>query len=110
MFRRRCRQARGPRAPPSGALPLLRPGISLRFALLPAGEDPDTLIARYGANASARRSDAAKPLVEVIWAIERRSDSLDTPERRAALEQRLEAKTSPDRRTNVADKYRQFFR
>ena len=30
------------------ALPLLRPGISLRFAALPAGEDPDTLIARYG--------------------------------------------------------------
>jgi DNA primase len=92
------------------ALPLLRPGISLRFAALPAGEDPDTLIARYGANAMREALDAAKPLVEVIWAIERKSDSLDTPERRAALEQRLEAKTRLIADKNVADKYRQFFR
>jgi len=92
------------------ALPLLRPGISLRFAALPAGEDPDTLIARYGPDAMREALGAAKPLVEVIWAIERKSDSLDTPERRAALEQRLEAKTRLIADKNVADKYRQFFR
>jgi len=92
------------------ALPLLRPGISLRFAALPAGEDPDTLIARYGANAMREALDGARPLVEVVWAIERKTDPLDTPERRAALEQRLEAKTRLIADKNVADKYRQFFR
>ena len=32
------------------ALPLLRPGQSLRFAALPAGEDPDSLIEQALAN------------------------------------------------------------
>jgi DNA primase len=92
------------------ALPLLRPGLSLRFAALPAGEDPDTLIARYGADAMREALDQARPLAEIIWTVERKSDSLDTPERRAALEQRLEARTRLIADKNVADKYRQFFR
>jgi DNA primase len=92
------------------ALPLLRPGMSLRFAALPAGEDPDTLIARYGADSMREALDQARPLAEVIWAVERKSDALDTPERRAALEQRLEGKTRLIADKNVADKYRQFFR
>ncbi|HEX3499280.1 MAG TPA: DNA primase [Stellaceae bacterium] len=92
------------------ALPLLKPGLSLRFAALPAGEDPDTLIARYGAATMQEALDQARPLAEVIWAVERKSDSLDTPERRAALEQRLEAKTRLIADKNVADKYRRFFR
>ena len=44
------------------ALPLLKPGKSLRFALLPAGQDPDSLLraARArGAGAPARRRVAA---------------------------------------------------
>jgi DNA primase len=92
------------------ALPLLRPGMSLRFAALPAGEDPDTLIGRYGAEAMREALDQARPLAEVIWGVERKTDALDTPERRAALEQRLEAKTRLIADKNVADKYRQFFR
>src|SRR5258708_14319591 len=83
--------------------------MSLRFAALPAGEDPDTLIARYGAATMGEALAAARPLAEVIWAVERKSDALDTPERRAALEQRLEAKPRliPDK--NAAHQYRQFF-
>src|SRR5947209_6313652 len=88
------------------ALPLLKPGMSLRFAALPAGEDPDTLIGRYGAEAMREALDQARPLAEVIWGVERKSDALDTPERRAALEQRLEAKTRLIADKNVADKYR----
>src|SRR5437588_7477334 len=56
------------------ALPLLRPGQSLRFAALPAGEDPDTLILRYGAEAMRSTLDAARPLGEIVWAIERKSE------------------------------------
>ena len=36
------------------ALPLLKPGHSLRFALLPAGEDPDSLLRGGGAKAFGR--------------------------------------------------------
>ncbi|MBV8650807.1 MAG: hypothetical protein JO255_05020 [Alphaproteobacteria bacterium] len=53
---------------------------------------------------------AAKPLGEVVWAVERKSETLDTPERRAALEQRLENRVRSIADRNVADKYRQFFR
>ena len=41
------------------ALPLLKPGKSLRFALLPAGQDPDSLLRAAGREALARRLDDA---------------------------------------------------
>src|SRR4029077_17178785 len=43
------------------ALPLLKPGQSLRFALLPAGEDPDTLILAQGASAMRAVLDGGLP-------------------------------------------------
>ena len=71
------------------ALPLLKPGYSLRFALLPAGEDPDSLVRQGGAAALKPLLDDALPLADVLWrnAVNRRT--LDTPERRAALEREL---------------------
>jgi DNA primase len=92
------------------ALPLLRPGLTLRFATLPAGEDPDTLITRQGAGAMRDALEAAQPLGEVIWTIERKVQSIDTPERRAALEQRLETRVRSIADKMVADNYRRFFR
>ncbi len=79
------------------ALPLLKPGFSLRFATLPAGEDPDTLVLRQGAAAMREVLDRAQPLAEVMWALETARD-LATPERRAALEQRLDGRDPPHRR------------
>ena len=38
------------------ALPVLRPGKTLRFALLPTGQDPDDLVRAGGARRSRRRS------------------------------------------------------
>ena len=38
------------------ALPNLRPGKSLRFALLPEGEDPDSLVQNRGAQALSMKS------------------------------------------------------
>ncbi len=71
------------------ALPFLQPGKSLRFALLPEGQDPDDLIRSAGRDAMAEVIAAARPLVEVIWARETETGVFDTPERRAALEARL---------------------
>ncbi len=71
------------------ALPLLQPGKSLRFAMLPEGQDPDDLARSGGQQALARVLDAAQPLVDVLWAREVEAGPLDTPERRAALEKRL---------------------
>ena len=91
------------------ALPLLKPGLSLRFATLPAGEDPDTLVLNQGREAMQEVLASAKPLAEVLWALET-ARPIDTPERRAALEQRLEARVQTVADRTVQSHYRSFFR
>lgn len=71
------------------ALPLIAPGRSLRFALLPDGQDPDELLRAGGAGAVAEALAAPLPLVDLLWMRETQGAALDTPERRAALERRL---------------------
>lgn len=80
-------------------LPLLKPGLSLRFATLPPSDDPDSLIRRRGAAAMAQLFKQARPLVDVVWDAEAAGRPLDTPERRAGLEQRLK-----DRIARIADR------
>ncbi len=85
------------------ALPLLQPGRSLRFAMLPGGEDPDSLIVARGAGAFAALIETAKSLADVIWDIEATRLRLDTPERIAGLEKRLD-----DHVYSIADRKVQF--
>jgi len=73
------------------ALPLLGNGHSLRFALLPEGQDPDDLARSGGAPAIRAVLEAALPLVDLLWQRETEGESFTTPERRAALENRLDA-------------------
>lgn len=68
------------------ALPLLKPGQSLRFALLPAGLDPDDLVRHEGRAALERVLGAALPLSDMIWRTMTESADASTPERRAGLE------------------------
>ncbi|WP_097091667.1 DNA primase [Novosphingobium sp. Chol11] len=92
------------------ALPLLRPGMSLAFATLPSGQDPDDLIRAEGPGAIERVLDAAEPLVERLWAYEQKAAPLDTPEQRAALKQRLRAITDAIAHPDVRAHYVQIFR
>lgn len=92
------------------ALPLLTPGKSLRFASLPAGEDPDSLIKQSGRGAMDEAIAAAKPLSEVIWEIETSLQSVDTPERRASLESRLMARVRTIADRTVQDHYGRDFK
>jgi len=70
-------------------LPLLRPGYSARFVLLPGGQDPDDLISSEGPSALQDLLVHSEPLSDVLWKKEWEAGIWDTPERRAALEQRL---------------------
>jgi len=72
------------------ALPLLRAGVGLRFAALPSGEDPDSLVQKQGPAAFQALLDAAKPLSQVLWEMEQAQGPTDTPEGRAALQKRLD--------------------
>ena len=71
------------------ALPHLKPGKSLRFALLPEGQDPDDLARSGGRGAIEDVLSAARPLADMIWSREIEGGSFGTPERRAALEARI---------------------
>jgi DNA primase len=71
------------------ALPHLLPGKSLRFALLPEGQDPDDLARSGGRAAIEEVISAARGLADVIWSREIEGGSYATPERRAALEKRI---------------------
>lgn len=67
------------------ALPLLKPGRSLGFAVLPANEDPDSLVNSRGATAFRQVLDSAQPLADVVWLMTAADKPLDSPEERAAL-------------------------
>jgi DNA primase len=71
------------------ALPRLKPGKSLRFAMLPDGQDPDDLYRSGGREAIAEVLAGARPLGEMLWSRETEAASFDTPERRAAFEARV---------------------
>jgi DNA primase len=70
-------------------LPLLEPGQSLKFALLPEGQDPDDLIRAKGSAAMQAVLDEAQPLAEMLWRREIGDADLATPERRAGAEANL---------------------
>ncbi len=91
------------------ALPLLKPGKSLRFASLPEGQDPDDLARSGGRTAIDEVIAAARPLADVLWTRETEDGPLDTPERRAALESRIGAVTAGIADESVRRHYRQEF-
>ncbi len=92
------------------ALPLLRPGHSLSFLTLPAGQDPDDIVRSGGAAAFNAIAASPAPLVDLLWrtAFEGRAD--ETPEARANVRKQLFdwADSITDR--DVAAHYRQAFK
>src|SRR3569833_2905961 len=89
------------------AMPHLKPGKSLRFALLPEGQDPDDLVRSGGRGAVEEVLGAAKPLAEMIWSRESEGGGFTTPERRAALEAKIGELTNGIRDEVVRRYYRQ---
>ena len=89
------------------ALPLLKPGKSLKFATLPEGSDPDDLVRSGGREAAVELIDGARPLADVLWTRETETNPHDTPERRAALEARLREVTMTIADETVRKYYRQ---
>src|SRR6202158_407657 len=89
------------------ALPHLLPGKSLRFALLPEGQDPDDLARSGGRAAIEEVISAARGLADVIWSREVEGGIFATPERRAALEKRIGELSNGIRDEVVRRYYRQ---
>ena len=89
------------------ALPLLESGKSLRFALMPAGKDPDDLLRESGAEAFKNLLDEAAPMVSLLWQRETADQTFDSPERKAALEKALYEKTGLIQDPRIRSHYEQ---
>ena len=96
------------------ALPLLEAGRGLRFAILPQGQDPDDLLRAGGPAAMEGVIAAAQPMARLLWERETAGHVFDSPERRAALDQRLRALlqriTDPSLRAHYAEAFRDMRR
>jgi len=92
------------------ALPLLNAKRSLRFATLPAGQDPDTMVRDRGREAMAEIVDAAIPLSDQLWRMVAVGRALDTPEARARVSKQLQDQIGriPDR--DLGYRYLEDFR
>ncbi|WP_274426651.1 DNA primase [Chelativorans sp. YIM 93263] len=92
------------------ALPMVKAGRSLRFALLPADMDPDDLVREEGRGAFDTLVTEARPLADLIWTRETSGRTFDTPERRAELEKNLRELAGRIRDESVRRHYSQDFR
>ncbi|MGH1398166.1 MAG: DNA primase [Alphaproteobacteria bacterium] len=91
-------------------LPLLQPDQSARFAFMPDGEDPDSLIRAQGAGALKSVLQAAMPLFEFIWATHTAGRTLQSPEQRAGLEKSLYTMIARIQDQNVQRYYKERIR
>ena len=91
------------------ALPLLVPGKTLKVALMPRGEDPDSLIRNIGAQAFDEVVAAAQPLANILWQ-QAMGVQANTPEARAAQEDGLMRQVAQIKHAGVQHHYKQYVR
>jgi DNA primase len=72
------------------ALPLLTPERSLKFATLPAGEDPDSLVRKHGSAGFQSVLNDARGPTDALYDMVLAEVGDKTPEHRAALRSRLD--------------------
>ncbi len=87
----------------------LTPGRSIRIVTLPEGQDPDDIIMKQGREAFAKMIESALPLSDMVFTLETGGVKPETPEARAALEQRLRSKATMIGDKSVRHHYNQVF-
>lgn len=92
------------------AIPLLKTGLSLRFSLLPKGEDPDSLLRSGGISSFESVLQHALPLADLLWQFEMQQKPLKTPEQRAIFENAIMKYANSIQEPTVRAQYRQEYR
>lgn len=92
------------------ALPLIEPGRTLRFALLPEGQDPDDLVKSAGPEAFSGVLADTRSLADLVWMRETRGRDFSAPERRAELDKALRDLTARIKDESVRFHYAQEMR
>ncbi len=99
------------------ALPFIEANQSLRFGILPVGQDPDDILKSEGIESLRTIMDGALPLIDMLWNNLTENQIYDSPERKASLDLKLneqikKIKNSHLRHyfsTAVKEKKQQFF-
>lgn len=89
------------------ALPLLEAGKSLRFCILPLGQDPDDILKDKGATFLQELLDNSVSMVNLLWQRETEGKNFDSPERRALLDKSLRAAVLTIRDKSIRHHYGQ---
>ena len=89
------------------SLPLLEAGKSLRFAMMPQGQDPDDVLKSQGVEALQKLLDGAVPMVHLLWQREVEGRVFDSPERKAALDKSLREKIALIKDPSIRSHYGQ---
>ena len=71
------------------ALPNLEANKSLRFCILPEGQDPDDVLKISGVSRMNELIENSIPLINLLWKRETEGKVFDSPERRVALDKSL---------------------
>lgn len=87
------------------ALPLIEPGKTLFFVMLPDGMDPDDMVRVRGAQAMRELLEGARPLVDLLWSRELEVEPLDTPDRQTSFKARLMAAAAQIRHQDLRKAY-----
>ena len=93
------------------ALPLLKPSYSLRFAILPKGDDPDSYIQKHGKASFEKILYSARLLSQVLWEETLAPNyNLDLPEGKAAIDDAYQKLTAKITDNTVRGHYLSYFR
>jgi DNA primase len=92
------------------ALPLVKPGQGIRFASLPAKDDPDSFIQREGKTAWERLAEQSVTLSEALLKQASEGVRWGIPEEAAATEQKLMQLASRVADAMLQQHYKNFFR
>jgi len=91
-------------------LPMLKPMHSARFAFMPQGEDPDSIIKSGSAAAMKKILKASLTMAEFMWRKGIEERAVDTPEARAGAIQALHDQVNTIQDKNVQSLYRQLIK
>ena len=92
------------------ALPILSPGVTLKFCFLPNGQDPDDIIKQNGASYIHKLIDNSIGLSDFIWHSELQQSKLNTPEGKALFEHKVQDLMKQILDPIVRNYYQQFMK
>ena len=92
------------------ALPILSPGKSLRFVMLPNPYDPDDMIRKKSPEAFIQVVKEARSFSDMLWDDLLHSQPLDTPEQRALFEKKIQDTLGKIQNESVRNYYQKDFK